>query len=153
MRLSRRHRYGAVPPTNVTYAHAINACQKADIPDLKTALLLLEWSRDDAIPPSIFMYSSAIWTAERSGDFGKARDLFCEMKSAGCNPNSVAYDGVISALSKQGKLGEMLTMYREMKANGIRPTVVTLTVSRKYSFERAWSNIALLTAIGSLVFS
>ena len=131
MRLSRRYRHGAVPPSNVTYAHAINACQKADIPDMKTALLFLDWARDDAIPPSIFMYSSAIWTAQRCGDYGKAIRLFQEMKSAGCIPNSVAYDGVISALCKQGNLDEIFAMYNEMKSRGIHATVVTMSVSKK----------------------
>ena len=130
MRLSRRHRYGAVPPTNVTYAHAINACQKADIPDMKTALLFLDWARDDAIQPSIFMYSSAIWTAQRCGEYDRAISLFQDMKSAGCKPNSVAYDGVISALCKQGNLDEILFLYNEMKSRGIDATVVTMSVSR-----------------------
>lgn len=129
MRLSRRYRDGAVPPTNVTYAYAISVCQKTSPPDLKGAERFLEWARSDGVEPSVFMYASAIWTAERSGNNEKALALFDEMRSIGCTPNSVAYDGVISALSYQGDLHVALDLYSDMKSNGILPTLTTVRVS------------------------
>jgi pentatricopeptide repeat protein len=130
MRLSRRHRTGASPPTSVTYAHAISACQKAETPDVDSARLLLKWARDDAIEPTVFMYASAIWTAERSSNCAVALELFDEMKMVGCSPNAVAYDGVISAVSKQGNAAQAIALYEKMKSDGLKPTLVTYKVSR-----------------------
>ena len=129
MRLSRRHRRGAIPPTSVSYAHAISCCRRSKIPDLEGAKLFLKWAREDAIEPTVFMYSSAIWTAERAGNSKIAFELFDEMKSAGCIPNSVVYDALISALSSDGDADRAILMYEDMKRNGLKASPVTFKVS------------------------
>jgi pentatricopeptide repeat protein len=129
MRLSRRNRYGAVPPTNVTYAHAISVCQKAENPDLDTAELFLRWAKDDGIQPTVFMYASAIWTAQRLCNCSKALELFSELQSAECRANSVAFNGVISALCDHGNVKRALTMYEQMKDQGYQLSGSTFKVS------------------------
>lgn len=42
---------------------------------------------------SSFMYSAAIWTAERCGDAKTAIFLLASMRSNRCTPNAVSYDG------------------------------------------------------------
>jgi pentatricopeptide repeat protein len=129
MRLSRRDRYGAVPPNNVTYAHAINVCQKAEEPDLEGAECFLRWAIDDGIQPTVFMYAPAIWAAQRSGDRAKALEYFIEMESMGCRANSVAYNGVISALCDNCDVEHALLVYEEMKDQGFKLPGPTFKVS------------------------
>jgi pentatricopeptide repeat protein len=118
MRLSRRSRYDAVPPNNVTYAHAINVCQKADNPDLNGAELFLRWAEADGIKLNVFMYSSAIWTAQRCGNWRKALEYFQEMERSSCDANSVAYNGVLSAFCSSGDTSKVMALYRDMKHAG-----------------------------------
>lgn len=135
MRLSRRNRYGVIPPTNATYAHAISACQKARYPDLKGVELLLRWAEDDGIKPNVFMYSGAIWTAQRSGNCAKALEFFSEMQSAECRVNSVAFNGVISALCDHGDIQKAVAMYDHMKDQGFHLFASTCRVSIVYLFK------------------
>ena len=93
-------------------------CQKSEPPDLEGAERFLRWAQDDGITPTVFMYGSAIWAAQRSGECLKAFDLFSEMKSVQCSPNAVAYNGVISALCDHGNADRALAMYEEMKHHG-----------------------------------
>jgi pentatricopeptide repeat protein len=83
----------------------------------------------DAIQPTVFMYSSAIWTAERSDSYQEALEFFNEMKSLECTPNSVSYDGVISVLSRTLDVKRTLETFEEMKRNFCSPTSVTFQVS------------------------
>ena len=122
MRLTRRNRFGAVPPNSVSYAHAIHACQNAEYPDLEAAKMFLSWARDDGVQATVFMYSSAIYTAVRSERFAEALELFEEMKEVGCRPNSISYDGVLAAIKSPE---EALDLFKEMLAGGVAPTRTT----------------------------
>ena len=134
MRLSRRNRYGAVPPTSVTYAHAINVCQKAESLDLQDVECFLRWAQDDEIQPTVFMYASAIWAAQRIGDSSKSLEFFHEMESLGCQPNSVAFDGVISTLCGNGDLEQAIEMYEKARDSGHRVSFATMKVSLNFAF-------------------
>lgn len=125
MRDSRRYRYGAVPPTSITYTHAITACRKTEIPDVAAALFLLDRARNDGVEPNVFMYSAAIWTAERAGDCEVALRLLEEMQSNQIFPNVVSYNGVISALAVNGRVEDALALWEEMKEKGIKPNKTT----------------------------
>lgn len=129
MRFSRRNRYGIVTPTNVTYAHAINVCQKADTVDLKLVDRLLGWAEDDNIAPTVFMYASAIWAAQKSSNCAKALEYFNAMESTGCMPNAVAYDGMISALSEKGDFEEAVKLYERTRGLGNEVSPSTMMVS------------------------
>jgi len=122
MRMSRRNRHGATPPSRITYTHAISACRKAKEPDLETALYFLEAAKSDGIEPNVFMYSAAIWTAERCGDSDIALAILDKMKEVKCEPNAVTYLGVISTLAVAGRAIEAIQMFEEMKSSGIDPT-------------------------------
>ncbi|CAJ1940268.1 unnamed protein product [Cylindrotheca closterium] len=138
IRFSRRNRFGAVTPTNVTYAHAINVCQKADTVDLKLVDLLLGWAKDDSITPSVFMYASAIWAAHKSGNCEKALGYFNAMESAGCIPNAVAFDGLISALGEKGDFEEAVKLYE--RTRGLGNEVSPATMMRLASSIQSVSN-------------
>jgi leucine-rich PPR motif-containing protein len=119
MRLSRRKREGAVLPSSVTYAHAINVCQQAETPDVESARTLLDWALDDGVQPTVYMFAPAIWAAQKSGDRTAALDLFLQMVDLGCPPNDVAYNGVISALCDNGDVEHAILIYEEMKSRGM----------------------------------
>lgn len=128
MRLSRRYRYGAVPPNNVTYVHAVNVCQRATYPDLSLVDTLFGWAEADGIKPSVFMYSSAIWTAQRRDDWKKALLYFQKMDKDGCIANTVVYNGVLSAMCTSNDISRMMGLYREMKIKGHRLSRATIKV-------------------------
>ena len=115
MRMSRRHRQGQVPPTAKTYTVAIAACKY----DFETAMFLLQDSRHDGISPNVFMYSAAIWIAEKCGKAHEALSLLEEMKQASCEPNDVSYGGVIAAVVCQGRAVEAIQLFTEMKSKGL----------------------------------
>jgi pentatricopeptide repeat protein len=129
MRNSRRHRHGATPPSRITYTHAISACRKAHVPDLETSLYFLETAQSDGIEPNVFMYSAAIWTAERCGDADVALGILDKMKEIRCVPNAVTYLGVISTLATDGRPEEAIVLFEEMKGHGIDPTDQIFSVS------------------------
>ncbi|KAG7362725.1 PPR: pentatricopeptide repeat domain containing protein [Nitzschia inconspicua] len=126
MRLSRRYRYGATPPTNVTYSHAIRVCQRAVEPDLETTNVLLEWAKDDGVKPTAFMYGPAIWTAQRCGDVNRCLELYEEMKNSGCPIDNQAVNGVLSALAGRRDEQLTLTLFDEMKCKGFSLFETTL---------------------------
>ncbi|KAL3925370.1 MAG: hypothetical protein SGILL_000456 [Bacillariaceae sp.] len=115
MRLSRRHRYKGIPPTSVSYALAIQACQRSHTPDLDTVNVLLHWAKDDRVEPSEFMYGPAIWTAERCGDFQRCMELYEEMKQSGCRVDGVAMNGMLAALCANQEQEKALEFYDVMK--------------------------------------
>ena len=115
MRLSRRKRHCLVPPSSISYAHAINACQRATIPDVESASTLLRWAQDDGVQTTVYMYAAAIWAAQKSGNRAAALDFFLQMEDQGCPPNAVVYNGIISALCDSGDVDHAIMMYEEMK--------------------------------------
>ena len=129
MRHSRRHRHGAIPPTKITYTHAITACRKAERPNLDMALSFLEMAKDDGIEPNVFMYSAAIWTAESCGESKVALQILEEMKESNCLPNIISYLGVLSALSFDGRAEEAVHLFQEMKESGVVPNEKIFSVS------------------------
>uniref|UniRef100_A0A7S4IIR1 Smr domain-containing protein n=1 Tax=Odontella aurita TaxID=265563 RepID=A0A7S4IIR1_9STRA len=164
MRLSRRDRYSAVKPTAVSYTNAISCCKNSNPPDLDRALRLLEEARvgADGVKPNVFMYSAAIWTAERAGNCSVAERLLRDMTTAkgprgeeegwGCSPNVVSYDGVISCHAKRGNMDEAMALYDEMRTRGIVPTPVTyqkLAEATGRSNSTAEENISVLETIVS----
>ena len=128
IKLTRRHRVGVVQPSSITYARAIAVCRKAEVPDVGSAQFFLEAARKDGVGATVFMYSAAIWTAERSGDCGAALQMLHEMKSVGVDANIVCYNGVLSTLARQGHISEAIEVYEEMKDNRCRPTATTFKV-------------------------
>jgi pentatricopeptide repeat protein len=111
MRLSRRHRprgraligtttrHVVVPPSIISYTKAIVACRQ--VGDLETALWLLQTAiLDDGLEPDVYIYSAVIWTAAAAKDWKKARALVEEMKSRGCRPAIISYNGLLAALSE-----------------------------------------------------
>jgi len=125
MQLSRRYRMGVVRPSNITYARAIAVCSKADAPDVESARFFLSSSRNDGVEPTVFMYSAAIWTAERCGNYSFAKEILEEMKAEGVEPNSISYTGVISAAARAGCLEEALAVYWEFRKGGGAPSAAT----------------------------
>ena len=81
-------------PTTVTYTNAIGVCRRASPPDLETSIFLLDDASEKGVQKNVFMYSAAIWTAERCEDWEVALRLFNEMKGQPLSqPNAVSYDG------------------------------------------------------------
>jgi len=124
MRLSRRNRYGAIPPNSVTYAHAINVCQRAKMPDLKIVNQLIDWAKDDRIKPTVFIYASAIWTAQRCGDLSRCLEFYEEMGRTGCIPNEVALNGVLSAFCDSGMHTRALEIFDIIKDRRLQVSVM-----------------------------
>ena len=145
MRLSRRSRLGSVPPNNVTYAHAINVCQKAETPDMKSAEMFLQWAEDDGVEPTVYMYASAIWVAQRCGNCLKALEVFGQMESKGCKANSVAFNGVISALCDHGNVERAVKLFELMKNRNQRLSKGTAKVSVLRSRLRLFLALAFST--------
>ena len=134
MHLSRRKRVGVVRPSNITYARAIAVCRRAQAPDVETARFFLTSARKDGVEPTVFMYSAAIWTAERSGNYSVAKDFLDEMQEKGIPANSISYTGVIAAAARNAQAKEAIMLWEEMKVNGCVPSGATYNVSRR-SFE------------------
>jgi len=128
MRLSRRTREGAVPPTSVTYAHAINACQGGRMPDVECATTLIAWALDDGVQPTVYMFAPAIWAAQKSGNREAALEFFLQMVDLGCSPNAVAYNGVISALCESGDVEHALLLYDDMRSRGMTTNAAVFKV-------------------------
>jgi pentatricopeptide repeat protein len=126
MRLSRRFRNDSVPPTNVTYAHAVHVCHRAPEPDLESAMELLEWARDDRIVPTAFMYSPAIWTAQRCGNHSRAIELFGEMEESGCTPDGFSMNGLVCAVCGKGDETLAISLFQAMKKRGHNVMPVTM---------------------------
>lgn len=125
MRLSRRYRYGAVPPNSITYTHAISACRS----DVESVRFLLDLARNDGLEPNVYMYSAAIWSCGDDAD--AALDILEQMQMAdnNCAPNVVSYNGVISSLAIQGRAEEALSLFEEMKDANVKPNRITFQVS------------------------
>jgi pentatricopeptide repeat protein len=126
MRLSRRNRHGAIPPNSVTYAHAISVCQRATMPDLRIVNQLMDWSNDDQVKPTVFMYASAIWTAQRCGDLSRCLELYNELERNGCKPNGVVLNGLISALCDNGSHMRAMGVFHLLKNRGFQVSSVAL---------------------------
>jgi len=92
--MSRRNRDNPIKATSVTYTNAISVCRKAEPPDVNTAQYLLDLAKVDGVSPNVFMYSAAIWTAERCGNWEVALSMLESMKrTPSSQPNIVSYDG------------------------------------------------------------
>ncbi|VEU41164.1 unnamed protein product [Pseudo-nitzschia multistriata] len=126
MRLSRRNRNGAIPPTSVTYAHAISTCQRAKTPDLSTVNQLMKWASEDGVKHTVFMYASAIWTAQRCGDLSRCLELYEEMERTGCRANSVVMNGILTALCDRGANASALNAFHLMKDRGFQVSPIAL---------------------------
>lgn len=96
---------------------------------MKLIDLLLGWAEDDRIAPTVFMYASAIWAAQKSGDCAKALAYFDAMESGGCVPNAVAFDGLISALGENGDFEEAVKLYERTRRLGNEVSPATMMVS------------------------
>ena len=66
-----------------------------------------------------------------------ALEYWEEMRTAGCAPNVVSYNGVISALASQGRAEEALSLYEELKDDkNLRPNRITFQVRRVFLWLR-----------------
>ena len=131
MHLSRRHRVGVVRPNEIIYARLITVCSKAEVPDIETARFFLASAHKDGIKPTVFMFTSAIWVAERIANFSFAKELLTEMKAEGIAANSISYAGVISAAAKADQLEEAFALYHESRSAGCSATATTYNVSTR----------------------
>jgi pentatricopeptide repeat protein len=127
MRASRRWRYGVVLPTTITYTHAISACRG----NTEAVRFFLDLAHEDGLEPNVYVYSAAIWACPET-----AQEYWEEMRSAGCAPNIVSYNGMISALAGHGRAEEALSLYEELKDDNLRPSHVTFQVSSILVVER-----------------
>jgi pentatricopeptide repeat domain-containing protein 1 len=55
-------------------------------------------------------------------------ELLEEMRTSGCTPNVVSYNGVLSALSLQGRSEEALSLFEELKDDNLKPIRLTFQV-------------------------
>lgn len=122
---------GVVRPNEIIYARLIAVCSKAEVPDIETARFFLTSARKDGIRSTVFMYTSAIWTAERSANFAFAKEVLAEMKAEGVAANSVSYAGVISTAAKSGLVDEAFALYEESKSAGCSAIAATYNVSTR----------------------
>ena len=157
MRLSRRNRYGCIPPNSVSYAHAISACQRAITPDLMAVNELLDWAEHDQIIPTVYMYASAIWTAQRCGDLSRCLELYRELEAVGCKPNGVVFNGLICALCDNGSKKKAIEFFHLLKDNGfqissiaLKRLVSTITQSYEVSFMEEKNKKLLLEILNRL---
>ena len=157
MRLSRRNRHGAIPPNSVTYAHAISVCQRAAMPDLRTVNQLMEWANDDEVKPTVFMYASAIWTAQRCGDLSRCLELYNELEGHGCKPNGVVLNGLLSALCDNGSHTRAMGVFHLLKNRGFQVSSVALKrlvfatlQSNKFQFTDEKKELILLEIVSRL---
>lgn len=131
MHVSRRHRYGIVTPTAITYTNAIRACRKDG--NVGMARSFLECARTDGIEPNIYMYSAAIWTCRENGD--AALEILERMKEEAIVPNIISYNGVLSALASQSRAEEALSLFEELMDEKLRPNAITFQVRSKTASE------------------
>jgi pentatricopeptide repeat protein len=120
MRLTRRHRVGCIPPSRVSYTHAITACRRAA--DLASAQLFLRMARVDGVDPDVVMYTAAVWASARARNVTAATSLLEEMQVHNCTPNEISYNGVLDACAGGGEAAEAMRIYQEMTRRGLRPT-------------------------------
>jgi pentatricopeptide repeat protein len=132
MRASRRWRYGVVLPTTITYTHAISACKGSQSDEGTAVRFFLDLAHEDGLDPNVYMYSAAIWACPEM-----ALEYWEEMRTAGCAPNVVSYNGVISALASQGRAEEALSLYEELKDDkNLRPNRITFQVRKVFFWLR-----------------
>lgn len=122
MRLSRRHRIGAIPPSHISYTRAIAACRRSADTEMARSLLRQAWM--DGLDPDVYMYSAAIWTASDAQDDTCARQLLHEMKEQGLRPNTVSYNGLIASLCGR-RPHEAVTVATSMMEGGLQPSRTT----------------------------
>lgn len=116
MRFSRRHRQGAVPPSQISYTKALVACRKAA--DLTTARSLLTIALNDGVIPDVFMYTTAIWTAARARNSRMALAFLEQMTQHKVQPTIVSYNGALAACASRGqatKAHDLLVRLLEQK--------------------------------------
>lgn len=126
MRLSRRNRHGAIPPNSVTYAHAVSVCQRAKTPDMKTVNQLMKWAKIDQVKHTVFMYASAIWTAQRCGDLPRCLELYDEMERTECIANAVVMNGLLTALCDNGMHTRAMQVFNDLKDRGFHVSPIAL---------------------------
>jgi pentatricopeptide repeat domain-containing protein 1 len=120
MRLTRRHRYGRIPPSLVSYTHAITACRRAA--DLASAQLFLRWARGDGLEPDVVMYTAAVWASARAGNVTAATAMLAEMQERNCTPNEISYNGALEACATCENAAEAMRIYLDMVGRGLRPS-------------------------------
>jgi pentatricopeptide repeat protein len=120
MRLTRRHRYGCIPPSLVSYTHAITACRRAA--DLASAQLFLRWARVDGLAPDVVMYTAAVWASARAGNVTAATAMLAEMQVHNCTPNEISYNGALESCATCENAAEAMRIYLEMVGRGLLPS-------------------------------
>lgn len=142
-------------PTTVTYTNAISACRRSEPPDVKTAMNLIQKATEHNIQANVYMYSAAIWTAERHKDWHAASTLLESMKSSQhCSSNAVVYEGVISAHATCGKFHTAIELFQEMKDSDITPSSTVyqkLALAVQNSGENPETQLSALERILSMI--
>ncbi|CAO2842889.1 unnamed protein product [Amaranthus hypochondriacus] len=95
---------------------------------LKLAMRFYHYMKKMGILPNVVSLNILIKAlCKSSGTIDAALNIFNEMPSRGCSPDSYTYGTLISGLCKCGRIDEANKFFREMEAKGCLPTVVTYT--------------------------
>lgn len=95
---------------------------------LKMAMKFYRYMKEMGIPPSVVSLNVLIKALCKSSEtIDGAINIFREMPSRGCLPDSYTYGTLISGLCKCGRIDEANELFSEMEMKGCLPTVVTYT--------------------------
>lgn len=119
MRLSRRHRIGAIPPSLVSYTQAVTVCRRAS--DLQAAFDFLTLAKVDGLKPDVVLYTATIWAAAAAADLSVAWRLIHEMRERGVTPNTISFNGLIATGVKSGSAKCAVESYIEMIRSQVNP--------------------------------
>ena len=119
-------------PNVVTFSILIDACAKAERPDVNRILEHLRLMKARGVKPDLKTFSSsssAINVCAKSGDVAGAERLLQQIERLGFEPNVVTFSSLIDAYAKAESidLNGVLNVLEMMKARGLKPNEATMT--------------------------
>ncbi|KAL3849732.1 hypothetical protein ACJIZ3_011614 [Penstemon smallii] len=108
-----------VPPNLAAFNGLLSALCKSK--NISKAQEIFDAMKDQFLPDSK-TYSILLQGWGRAPNLPKAREVFREMVSSGCNPDVVTYGIMVDILCKAGRIDEALEVISEMEFNGCQPT-------------------------------
>ncbi|KAK1375368.1 hypothetical protein POM88_031561 [Heracleum sosnowskyi] len=111
----------ATPKSYVTvYSILVNENQ------LKVAIKFYKYMRQMGIPPSVVSLNVLIKAlCKNGGTINAALQIFHEMPSHGCSPDSYTYGTLINGMCRLKRVREAKELFAEMGTKGCLPSVVT----------------------------
>ncbi|KAL8113054.1 hypothetical protein AgCh_020399 [Apium graveolens] len=95
---------------------------------LKVAIKFYRYMRQMGIPPSVVSLNVLIKAlCKNGGTINAALQIFHEMPSHGCSPDSYTYGTLINGLCRLKRVSEAKELFAEMGTKGCLPSVVTYT--------------------------